>query len=247
MGRLGIFVALAALAAALGLSGCGGGGNPSSITKPKVRVINAALYDEVSAPRPLRVDLNTDTFENSVAYLATNTTFKEKKAGTYDVQVYDDAAAEPSLWAETGNFQNDKNYVILTFGLENYGTELIKRVRTTIVDVDLTAPVGNTAKLFVFHGFNRGAGFDTPNIDFQNPGDNPQFKLSDIGYGNGQQITVDSGSALTFEVRRAGTEQVYVSSTPTLDAGGVYMVVVSGIEGASGVQAPTITYMKLNN
>ncbi len=238
---IGIVLGVSAVIAALTLAGCGGGGGTgTSVKKPKIRVFNASPDSN-----PIRLDLNTDTLEPAVPYLDASTVFKSKNPATYDVGLFDSISGD-SLWAETATVSNNTSYVFIAFGLENFGSETIKRIRTVELSVDLTPPVGNKATLLVFHAFNRGVGLDTPAIDFQNPGDNPQFQLTNITYGNGQSLTVDSGSALTFQARRNGTEQVYATSTPTLDAGGVYLVLVSGIDGAASPQDPQINYFKLN-
>lgn len=236
----------------IALVGCGGGGGGGGTvsTQPKIRVINAS-----SDSNPIRVDLDDTTLNPAVPYLDSTTTFLQKKPATYDVQLFDSVTGE-SLWAETTTVANNTKYLVVAYGIENdtpastgfphTGTEPIKRIRTSEFSVDLTAPVGSKATLIVFHGFNRGPGLDTPSIDFKNPGENPQYDLPGIGYGTNQSITVDSGSAQSFEVRQNGTENVFVTSTPTLAAGGVYLVVVSGVEGAAAPQDPKITYIKLN-
>ncbi len=226
---------------ALAVVGCGGsGGSGTATSKPKIRVINASPDSN-----PVEVQFTTVDLEAGLAYLDTSSVFHEKKADTYDVAVFDSVTSD-SLWSETTTVANDKKYLVVTYGLENYGTETIKRLRTAEFVVDLTSPVGNKAKLIVFHAFNRGVGFDTPAIDFQNPGDNPQYALANITFGGQQSITVDSGNSLTFDVRRNGTQQVYASTTPNLDAGGVYLALVSGVEGAVSPQDPRVTFFKLN-
>lgn len=223
------------------LAGCGGGGGGgTSQNKPKVRGFNASPDSN-----PVLIQLNTDVFEPNLSYLDGTTIFHQEKAQSWDVEVFD-SITNDSLWAETTTFNSNTNYALVTYGLESFGTEFLKRLRSTEFPVDLTAPVGNKATLFVFHGFNRATGFDTPDIDFKNPGDNPQYDVTNITYGGGASITVDSGNSLTFVAQQSGTEGVFATSTPTLDAGGVYLVIVTGVEGASGVQQPQIAYFKLN-
>jgi hypothetical protein len=235
-----ILKTLAATAAVVALTGCGGGGGGgSSVPKPTIRFTNVSP-DSTS----LSFLFDDDVKASGLVYLASTPTFAEVSANDYDIFVTEESTGDV-LDAITSTIQADKDYVIAAVGLETYGDEFEKRVRIVGTQVDLTAPNGSKARLYVLHGFNRSVGFSTPSIDFQSPGDNPQYKLTNIGFGQVQSIVVDAGSQ-TFEARRNGTENVYVTSTQTLDDGGIYLVIFSGIEGAVGAQAPQMTFQKLN-
>jgi hypothetical protein len=47
-------------------------------------------------------------------------------------------------------------------------------------------------------------------------------------------------------VRRNASESVYATNSATFDGGGIYLVIVSGVEAEVGPLAPTITFVKLN-
>lgn len=238
--------AIALATAALAAMSCGGGGGTGEVVKPKIRFLNASP-DSSGVDYTFDLDVRgTDVqFQQVQPAIGANPSFIEVDPKAYDVITSDHNTAE-QLDAQALNVTASNTFLFASFGLRNYGTEPLKRFRTTMFPLDMTAPNGNKAKLFVFHGFMRATGFETPPVDFQNPGDNPQYRITGIDFGNSNTITVDSGNSLTFEVRRSGTEQVYVSSTPTLDAGGIYFVLITGVEGGAGPQAPSVTYLKLN-
>lgn len=231
---------------AFALSSCGGGGGSGQVIKPKVRFLNASP-DSNGVDYTFDLDVRgTDVqFLQLQPAVGANPAFVEIDPKNYDVLTSDHSTAE-QLDAQALNVTANNSFLFASFGLRNYGLEPLKRFRTVMLPLDMTAPNGNKAKLFVFHGFMRASGFETPQIDFQNPGDNPQYRITGIDFGASNTITVDSGNALTFQVRRSGTEQVYIETTPNLDAGGIYFVLITGIEGGSGAQAPSIDYLKLN-
>jgi hypothetical protein len=225
------------LFAAFFVSSCaGGGGNPED--DPTVRVANASP-DSTS----LEFLLNDDVHVGPVPYLGSTPSFVSLEQDVIDIRIRE-VGATMELWAEVLNFANDNHFLLVAAGLENYGTEVEKRLRLVTVNVNRTAPNGNKARLYVLHGYSRQSGFQTPAIDFQTPGDNPQFEIEEIDFGTTKDVEVDSG-ALIFEARRTGTQNVLVSAPVTLGAGKIYLVIVSGIEGATGVQAPQISLIEL--
>jgi hypothetical protein len=151
----------------------------------------------------------------------------------------------PELDAIAASFSNDNEYLIACVGLENFGTEFLKRLRLRSLAIDLTAPNGNKSRLYVLHAFNRSTGLETPNIDLRNPGDNPQYKVENIAFGDIGTLEIDA-STQTFVARRNESESVYATNTGTFVPGGIYLVIVGGLEGAVGVQEPRIEFIKIN-
>ncbi len=228
---------LVLFAAFLMLSGCGGGG-ASSIPDPRVRFVNAS-------PDATSLDLmiDDDLKASQIGFL-TQSPVTTVKAGHHYLVLNEDGNAF-QIDSQVFTFVGDTDNIVLAFGLENFGTENIKRLRLFPFKVNLTAPNGNKSRLIIVHTFMRAPGFETPAIDFQNPGNNPQFSAKNINFGAVTTIDVDSG-AQSFEARRTGTENVYASATTTLAPGKVYLAIVGGVEGGGGNSLPQITFMPLN-
>jgi len=233
--KAGLLMCLAAAAVACG----GGGGGSSSVTKPRIRFINASVDSTA-----LTFKVNGDVDASGVTYGALSSGFIEKTQDSYDLSVREDSGGDDFDSAVT-NFLNNKEYLVGAVGLENWGGESLKRLRMIAPEIDLTAPNGNKSRIYVLHAFLRPAGFDTPNIDLRNPGDNPQYQVTNIGFGEIGTLTIDS-STQTFVARRSGTESDYVSQSFTFDSQGIYVAIVCGIEGQVGAQAPKIQFIKLN-
>jgi hypothetical protein len=87
----------------------------------------------------------------------------------------------------------------------------------------------------------------TPNIKFQNPGNNPLFVASDIAFGSSKVITVDSGASTWLAMREdADADVVYATTATTLEPGKLYLALVSGLEGDADVsKQPKISFIEL--
>lgn len=218
--------------------GCGGSGGNGSLPNPVLRFINAS-------PDSVALDLLIDdkTLASAIAYLGSTPAFASVDPGDRDVVMLENGTTL-ELTAEVQTFVKNKSYLAVALGLENFGTENLKRLRSLVFEVDRTVPNGNKARLFVVHAYNRAAGLDTPNIDFQTPGDNPLFKVPNLSFGSNSAITVDSG-VQTFEARRNGTTAVLASGTFTLQAGKLYAAIVTGIEDAASPQDPKIILVEI--
>ena len=191
--------------------------------------LNFLLDDDVEGPQ--------------LAFLESTPDFQTVDNKTRDLRIQEDGTSV-DLWSEVVDLTADRDYLISAVGLENYGTETLKRVRTVFTQIDRTAPNGSRARLVIIHGYNRQTGLETPNIDFQTPGDNPQFRSPNIAYASSQVLEVDAGT-WTFEARRQGTETILVSQSVTLGGGKIYAAYVLGVENAGGAQAPRIEFVEL--
>lgn len=249
--RLGLAFVLAIAACTLTalLSGCGGGGgNGSGLPDPLIRFVNSSPDSN-----PLDFFINADNKGPGVVF-PTATAEVSTKKGDKDISV-EDSTNQIEQDAIGVTFNNDAKYIAMTVGLENFGSETAKRLRLTAFQYDKNAPNGSTARLLIMHAYMRDVGFDTPNLDFQGGNvlsydpNNPQFKVSDIPFANAQPsvLEVDSDTALIFQARRATTENVVASdASHTFDAGGIYLVLITGVENGVGVEAPQVKYIKLN-
>lgn len=235
MGRIGILVLV--LLAALLAASCGGGGG-STGRNPTIRSYNGS-------PDAPELDFlrNDDVIAAALAFLTGQTEFTSIEPGLTDISVRITGTTD-ILDSLLLDFPRDVDTVCSTLGLLDYGTEPEKRLRIVVNSIDRRAPNGNVARLNIYHGFIRAPGFSTPNIDFQNPGENPQFRAPDIEFAGTAQLLVDAVPQ-TFQARRAGSEEVYAEITlqpGDIEAGKVYVVYVLGIEGGSGNQSPRIVF-----
>ena len=220
------------------LLACGGGGGGSTLPDPDIRFFNGSP-DSVA----LNFLLNDDVEGAQLAYLQSTPDFESFEPEIRDVRIQEDGTAV-DLWSEVLDMVEDHSYLVSAIGLENFGSEPLKRIRFVIADLDRTAPNGTRAELIIVHGYNRETGFETPGIDFQTPGDNPQFEATGIGYATIRQLDVDAGN-WTFEARREGTDTILVSQNVTLGGGKIYAAYVLGVENGVGSLAPRIEFVEL--
>lgn len=220
------------------ICGCGGGGGGSSTPDPTVRFFNGS-----SDAGDLDFWIDDDNKAPSLSFDTATATHDSINANDYDV-VISSAGLNDQLDASLFTFAKDKDYLISALGLKFYGSEPLKRLQIAIHEVDRHFLNGNVARLIVINGYNREAGFETPAIDFQNPGNNPQFKISNVGFGDSKTATITSG-VQNFEVRTAGTEDVLMTVTKTLSAGKTYAVYILGQENGTGNLTPKVTFVEL--
>lgn len=219
-------------------SGCGGGGTSSDAPDPTVQYFNGICDAD-----PVDFFLNQEPVAENIAFTETSPGFEETEPLIRDIAVRE-VGSTKEYWQEEFEFVRDSDYLLCALGLENFGTEFEKRVRLARFDIDRRQPNANKARIYVVHGFNRAAGFSTPDIDFQNPGNNPQIKLADIAYLTEKNVEIDAATQ-TFEARRAGTESVFMSTTFTFEPGKIYVIALLGIEDGVGVLAPQIKIIEL--
>lgn len=225
-------------AVALAISGCGGGGGSLS------RLPNPQLMFANMSPDSGSVDffLDDDGVASNIAFGST-APFRSVDPEPQDLSVRNTGVPE-EVDVTVTNPQRDRTYLALLFGWADFDTEFEKRQRLSFIEVDTRFPSSGVARLIVFHGYNRAAGFSTPNIDFQFPGDTPQFRVSNIPYGEARTGTVQAGTH-TFEARRSGTENVYASTNQTVGSSSIYLVFVTGVEDGTGNLAPAIRFVSI--
>lgn len=234
---------IAVAVSALVLSGCGGSGN-GSIIKPEIMFVNASpdsgaisyrLNDEVEAAG-LGYSANTPGFAEF--------DFEGPDVDGYDVSVHGPTGTELARQAIVFN-QNSDN-VVIAHGLVNFPAgEELKRFRFTSFTVDRQRPVGSKSRLIVVHALERSTGNSTPAIRFQNPGDIPQFQTGGIQSGATASLVVDSGPS-TWIAKREGADGIFATANLNFVAGGVYLIIVSGIEGDPlPANQPKITVVSL--
>ena len=223
------FFTWAAIGALFMISGCGGGSTSIDTPEPEIFFVNVS--PDAGA---VQLRLDDETKFSNVGFLGTSTSFievdfKGADVDGYDVSIHEQGGANLELARIAQVFENDTDTVVLVHGLKNFGNEDLKRLRLQNFTVNRTEVNGNRARLIIVHAMERKVGFGTPGIVFKSPGDNAQFQTGTINPGENTVLDVDSGT-LPFEVRRAGTEFVYTTSNLTFQPGGVYLVVVTGVE-----------------
>ncbi|MFN8219177.1 MAG: hypothetical protein U0S12_03475 [Fimbriimonadales bacterium] len=226
----------------LAVAGCGGGGSNTTLPPdPQVMFVNVSPDSD-----PLDFLFDDDLLAKDVSYLTPPAAFRSYTPGDRDCTVIvnsEDPNSE-ALWSEAIGLNRDESYIVCSFGLQNFGDEYLKRLRIAILRTDRTSP-NNSARIVIFHAYNRKSGFDTPTIDFQNPGQNPRYKQEGIVFGNRVELTVDAGT-YTFVARRTSTEfEITPQVTKTFESGKIYLAVVSGVEDEVGAKAPQITFFEI--
>lgn len=234
-----------AMCAAALLIGCGGNGTGSELPDPNVFFVNGS-----ADAGNLRLQFNEDVSDGPRGYLETSPDFFPIEFKTETEEGYDVALATPDLSEifdlDARVFERNSDTIILALGQRNFAAgEEAKRLRTLFLNVN-RAPVGaNSARLIIVQGFNRGPGNQTPNVDFKNPGDNPEFRVANLGFLNNGEVTIDAGRPFTWVIQRSDTEAIYATTTVTLSAG-TFLVLLSGTEGATDpAQQPRITFIPL--
>lgn len=229
------------------VAGCGGSTvrGEEALPDPTIKFVNASADSGA-----IEFYLNDELKGANVNYLSasgpfTKVPFKSDLDGGYDL-----SSRVPGSLDDIDRISNvlerDKHYIGITLGLLNpaEGDEE-KSARIALTEIDRVAPTGDKAHLYVLHAFNRPPGDETPQLNFQTPGDNPQFKLENLDFGGSQDIVVDSGFQ-TFEARRADVdgENIYASTSITLRSGGIYFVIIGGIQD-DGSAPPVIQFIEL--
>jgi hypothetical protein len=235
----GVRIALAgALGVALVLAfGCGGGAGTGG-DDPTLAFFNGS-------PDAPNIDffMDDDLMAADVEYL-TKSDWQSTDAQDRDIGALE-AGTTTQIDLIFRTLSEDRHYLFPVLGLYNYGSELEKRARLAPAEISRTRPNGSKSGLIIFHGFCREAGFQTPSIDFRNPGNNPQFIAEDIPFAGSAHLLIDSG-VHDFVARRNGTEEVYAALDDfNFEAGKIYGVFVVGVENGVGNLAPQIVVREI--
>lgn len=226
-------------------AGCGGSsGGIIVLPDPVVRFINAS-------PNSAGMDmfLNDTQVGNNVPYLGSSSNFVGVQQGDYDVMVQESSDTTGETQAiEVRQMNRDQDFLAISCGLVTPpNTEFDKRLRCAPFAFNRTRPNGDKARLLVFHAYNRSVGNETPNIDFQNPGDTPRFVVTDIPFGEARELIVDA-KLDTFVARFSGSElEITPQNNFTFEGGKIYAAIITGVEDAAGATAPKIVYVEIQS
>lgn len=176
--------------------------------------------------------------------------------GAYDVSL-EEPDRSIAYDTQAQFFDHDTTTIMVAIGLKNpvQGEEL-KRLREIFVTPDRTAPIGDTARLFIVHAFNRKQGFQTPKLILQNFGDQPKFQSTNMSYGGSATMDVDSGQYVTDHQNPANdnhwiakdpdNDQVYCENPDvTLKPGALYLVICGGLEDPNPLVRQNIQFIEV--
>ena len=232
---------LAYLFGALALFGCGGGGGGNgSSSDARVAYVNAS-----PDAGDLAFSLN-DTRKASGLGLGEVSSFGKVGDGSYDVSIGTEGDPE-TIASEQETFGQNTDSLVLALGLRTTtDDEREKRLQIAVGSVDREALTGNRARIVLVNALVRATDQDSTPVDFRNPVTSPAISAASIGYGEVRSIDIDSGTQ-SFEARQTGTEGALIASTPlTFAAGRVYLVLISGREGATDATiAPSFRVVEL--
>lgn len=238
MRTLRSYLALPMVATLLLMAGCGGSGsNSSNLPDPAVRYIN------------LSPDVTLDYFTNDDSR-ATNLAFGQSSANftSFSPDQLDVSTRESGSSIELTNdlftFQSDTNTLVISYGLNNFGTENQKRLQTTFLTVDRKVPNGTKARIIAFNAFLRGTGDGNVSVGFKNSLTNPSIAFAPSTFGTSTIKELDAGP-VTLYAQREGTDSEITNVTKTLEPGKIYLMYIGGIEGTTGVTAPAIQFIEI--
>lgn len=233
------FTRLAAAGICLAAVGCGGGGGEIS-TDFFVRFTN----NVVDLSGGVDVYLNQEPYAVSLGYggstpdydnLTTETElyfFDLFRAGTQNIV---------DSWVEIP--RAGQSHHLVAVGAADAGPQQ-PVARIVAITVNRNRPSGTNARLVVVHGFVREPGRQSPNIDLLRSGKiSPE--VSDLAFADTQTFLLPAGT-YDFEVRIAGlmSGTLFTKAGVPIEGGKVYLVVVRGVEGGSGVFAPDIQFIE---
>ncbi len=228
-----------------GLTGCGGSGGGFLDADPRIYFLNAST--DAGA---CDFVVNDVVDAGALDYLAHSADWKQKdqlddSEGGYDVSVAPTAGGTEYDRIDIDLAANTSTVFALAGQKTPPDNDPAKILKLLSFSVNRTQPSTGKVRLVVLNAFNRSAGLGTPAIVLKNPGDLPQFQSSAVNPGETTTFEVDSGT-FTWDAKRADAEAVYASASATLESGKLYLVVVSGIEGAGTVALqPKITFVPL--
>lgn len=232
-------IRLAAAGVCLAAIGCGGGGGVIS-TDFFVRFTN----NVVDLPGGVDVFVNQEPYAVSLGYGGStpdydNLTTEEEiyifdlfRAGTQNII---------DSWAEIP--RERQSHHLVAIGAADAGSQQ-PLARIVAITVNRNRPSGTNARLIVVHGFVREPGRQSPKIDLLRSGKiSPE--VSDLAFADTQTFLLAAGT-YDFEVRIAGLMSGTLFTKPgvAVEGGKVYLVVIRGVEGGSGVFAPDIQFIE---
>jgi hypothetical protein len=225
------FITAASLAAAIGLSGCGGGGAQEE--EFFYRMSNAIphlaggidfMVDKKPEATALAYDADTDYVETDLE--ETNIFF----------DILDNSTGE-FLDAIVWKKEDNQDLHLFAVGIKNGPQTLQPPAQIASVVVNRTTPQGNSRLVFV-HGYCRKPGTQTPNVDLMRTGSVTPV-VEDLAFADSQTFVLPSG-AYRLTARYAGLKsgEFLTSDQLNFEPGKVYIVLLEGVEDAAAPFEP---------
>lgn len=220
-------------ALAITILACGGGsGTTAELPDPNFRLIN--LAPSVA----LDFVVNDTTVVSNAASGGSTTTFSSVAAEEKDFSINENGSSI-AIDSQSRTLNKDTSHLALAFGLKDFGTENVKRLRFDFFGVNRVAPNGNKARVYAFNSFVRATGEDSYAVTFKNPGTNPTISFNAVDFGQITSSEIDAGPT-TLTAQRQFTETEVVTTTKDFEAGKIYLMVFGGQEPTA-----TITFFEI--
>ena len=238
MRTLRSYLALPVVASLLLMCGCGGSGsNSNELPDPTVRFAN--LSPDVT----LDYFTDDDSRATNIGFGATSASFNSLDPAERDVSTRA-TGSSIELTNDLFSFQRDTNTLIVSYGLNNFGTENEKRLQTAFVNVDRKTPNGTKSRVIAFNAYVRATGDGNIPIVFKDSITNPSITFSAINFGGSNVKELDAGQVTLF-AQQEGTDNQITSVTKTLEAGKIYLMYLGGIDGSAGATTPSVQFIEL--
>ena len=215
--------------------GCGGSGG--SEPKPNYRFLN------LCSDTNLDMLIDDTTEYTNIAFLDATTLFKITDPKLEDFTIEQTGSTIPIDTQSQAMASNTDN-LIIAFGLNNFGTENEKRLRFLFQPVNRTIPNGTKSRVYGMNTFVRSVGNQNFAVIFKNPGTVSTINFNPVNFGEVTVQEIDAGPT-TLVAQRQNTETEVASVTKTFEAGKIYLMALTGVEGTTGATAPTITFIEI--
>jgi hypothetical protein len=218
------------------LSGCGGS-SAATLPDPTISFINFV------PDAALDFQVNDDVKFSNVQFADNAGNFQSVAVEEIDYVIFENGSTVPIDISSTNSPKN-ANELYVALGLKNFGTETEKRARLTNFAINRVRPNATKSRVYAFNAYVRANGNQNFAVEFKNPGQNPSINFAAIPFGGNTAQDLDA-APITLVAQRQFTETDVASITKTLESGKIYLMVLTGIEGAVGVTAPQIKFFEL--
>ncbi len=224
---LGVFLSVA--------MGCGG--SAGKLPDPNYRFINFCT------------DANLDMLVNdtvqftNIAFLDSSTLFKTTESKIQDFGI-EETGSTVVIDSQTQTLPTNSDNLFIAFGLKNFGTENEKRLRFLSQPINRAVPNGSKSRVYGMNTYNRSVGNQNFAVIFKNPGTISTINFNPVNFGDVTVQEIDAGPT-TLVAQRQNTETEVATVTKNFEAGKIYFMALTGVEGGVGVKAPTINFIEI--
>ncbi len=218
-------------------SAIGCGGSVGKQPDPNVRFVN------LCTDATLDFLIDDTTIDTNIGFMDQTTIFKKTDPKLEDFGIEETGSTvliDSQAQAMSANTDN----LVIAFGSKNFGTEPEKRLRFLFQPVNRLLPNGSKSRVFAMNTFNRSLGNQNFAVIFKNPGTISTINFNPVNFGEVSAQEIDAGPT-TLVAQRQDTETEVASVTKTFEAGKIYLMALTGVEGGVGVNAPTINFIEI--